>query len=48
MPIVLFLSIVLSCFVASHMDSEDRTRFFVVLVVLLLIIIVPKLMTGKL
>ena len=48
MPIFLFLSIILSGFVASHMKSEDKTRFFVVLVILLLIILLPKACSGRL
>ena len=48
MPIFIFLSIVLSCFVASHMKSEDKTRYFIVLVIIWLIILLPKLISGGL
>ena len=48
MPIFIFLSIVISCFVASHMKSDDKTRFFIVLVIIWLIILLPKLISGNL
>lgn len=48
MVALIFLSIVFSCFVASHMKSEDKTRFFIVLVILWLIILLPRFLSGTL
>lgn len=48
MPILFFLGIILSGFVASHMKGDDKTRFFIVLVILLIIIILPKACSGNL
>ena len=48
MPVFIFISIVLSGFVASHMEDDDKTRYFIVLIILLLIVILPKLFSGQL
>lgn len=48
MAVLIFLSIVFSGFVASHMEDDDKTRFFVVLIILLIIIILPKALSGNL
>ena len=48
MPIFIFISILLSGYVAATMKDEDKTRYFLTLGVIILILIVPRLLTGKL
>lgn len=48
MPIFIFLSILLSGYVAANMEDEDKVRFFLVLAVIVIIVILPRLLSGRL